>query len=95
MALVLNRIRLTIPDHVITRAVDGTTVVLDLDTGRSFTLDAIGTRAWTLLTSTPSAQITCDTLLNEFAGDPLQVRADLEELIEKLTANRLLSVHSL
>ena len=95
MALALDRIRLTIPDHVITRAVDGTTVVLDVDTGRSFTLDAIGTRVWTLLTSTPSAQITYDTLLREYAADPSRVRADLEQLIEKLTASSLLTVQSI
>ena len=95
MALALDRIRLTIPDHVITRAVDGTTVVLDVDTGRSFTLDAIGTRVWTLLTSTPSAQITYDRLLSEYAADPSRVRADLEQLIEKLTASSLLTVQSI
>lgn len=75
-----------------TRVVDGTTVVLDIDTGRSFTLDAIGTRIWTLLTSTPSAQLTYDTLLQEYDADPSQVRTDLEQLIEKLTANHLLSI---
>lgn len=84
-----------IPDHVITRAVDDTTVVLDIDTGRSFTLDGIGTRVWTLLVSTPSAQTAYDTLLSEYAGDPTEVRADLESMIEELTTNRLLSVQEL
>jgi hypothetical protein len=95
MALLLDQIRLMVPDHVITRAVDTTTVVLDVDTGRSFTLDAVGTRVWTLLVSAPSAQIAYDRLLTEYAGEPSQVRADLEEMIEQLTANRLLSVQSL
>lgn len=95
MALALDQIRLLIPDHVITRAVDDTTVVLDIDTGRSFTLDAIGTRVWTLLVSTPSAQTAYDALLSEYTGDPTQVRADLEKMIERLTANRLLSVQTL
>jgi hypothetical protein len=95
MALALDRFRLMIPDHVITRAVDDTTVVLDIDTGRSFTLDAVGTRVWTLLVSTPSAQTTYDTLLSEYAGDPIEVRADLESMIEQLTTNRLLSVQAL
>jgi hypothetical protein len=95
MTLALDRIRLMIPDHVITRPVDDTTVVLDIDTGRSFTLDAIGTRVWTLLVSTPSAQTAYDTLLSEYAGDPIEVRADLESMIEELTTNRLLSIQAL
>lgn len=95
MAVALDRIRFTIPDHVITRAVDGTTVVLDVDSGRSFTLDPIGTRVWSLLTSTPSAQVTYNTLLGEYAADPSQLRKDLEELIEKLTASCLLTVQSI
>jgi len=95
MALALDRIRLMVPDHVITRAVDDTTVVLDIDTGRSFTLDAVGTRVWTLLVSAPSAQTAYDTLLSEYAGDPMQVRADLETMIEQLATNRLLSVETL
>ena len=94
MALPLDRIRLMVPDNVITRAVDSTTVVLDVDTGRSFTLDAIGSRVWTLLVSLPTAQIAFDTLLAEFAGEPSQVRADLEKIIDQLTTNRLLSVQS-
>lgn len=95
MALALDQIRLTVPDHVITRAVDDTTVVLDIDTGRSFTLDAIGTRVWTLLISTPSAQTAYDALLTEYAGDATQVRADLEEMIEQLTTYRLLNARNL
>lgn len=93
MALALDRIRLTIPDHVVTRAVDGTTVVLDIATGRSFSLDDIGTRIWTLLTSMPSAQVAYETLVAEYGADPTQVRADLEGMIEKLTAKGLLSIH--
>jgi len=95
MGLALDRIRLMIPEHVVTRVVDDTTVVLDVNTGRSFTLDAIGTRVWTLLVSSPSAQAACDALLSEYAGDPSQVHADLEKMIEQLTTNRLLSVQAL
>jgi Coenzyme PQQ synthesis protein D (PqqD) len=95
MTLALDRIRLLIPEHVITRVVDDTTVVLDVNTGRSFTLDPVGTRVWTLLVSAPSAQAAYDTLLSEFVGDPSQVRADLEKMIEQLTTNRLLSVQAL
>ena len=92
MALDFERIRLAVPDNVITRAVDGITVVVDVDTGRSFTLDEIGSRVWTLLTTAPSAQIAYETLLAEYAADPSAMRADVETLVEALVGNALLSV---
>jgi hypothetical protein len=95
MALAFDQFRLMIPDHVITRAVDDTTVVLDIDTGRSFTLDAIGTRVWSLLVSAASAEAAYNSLVREYAGEPSQMRADLEKMIEELTTNRLLSVQEL
>jgi hypothetical protein len=54
MSLSLARTRVSVPDCVITRVVGESTVILDVDSGRSFTLDAIGTRVWTLLADTGS-----------------------------------------
>ena len=90
MALALDRIRFVVPDNVITRDVDGTTVVLDIDTGRSFTLDEIGTRVWTLMTTTRSAQEAFERLVDEYAAEPSEIRTDVESLLGELTANGLL-----
>jgi len=90
MARELARIRFEIPENVITRMIDGTIVVLDVDTGRSFTLDEIGSRVWTLLTTAASGQAACNVLVAEFAAEPEEIRADVEALIESLTANGLL-----
>lgn len=95
MMLSLDRIRLTVPERVMTRVVDDTTVLVDIDTGRSFTLDAIGTRVWTLLTTAASAQIAYDALLVEYRADPDQVRTDLGQMIDVLAANHLLDVQNL
>ncbi len=92
MPFSLDRTCLVVPDRVITRAVDETTVLLDIESGRSFTLDPVGTRVWALLTSLPSAQAVYDALLHEFRADPHQLRYDLEALIERLAANHLLEV---
>jgi hypothetical protein len=91
VALPLERICLTVPDNVVARTVDGLTVLLDVDTGRSFTLDPLGSRVWTLLSTSPTAQSALETLLTEFAADPAAIRADVEALIEALTTNALLS----
>lgn len=92
MALSLSRTRVSVPDHVITRAVGGSTVILDVNSGRSFTLDAVGSRVWTLLADTGSAQQTRDTLLAEFAVDAADLERDLTALMAQLVDGGLLDV---
>lgn len=92
MALSLSRSRVSVPDHVITRAVGGSTVILDVNSGRSFTLDAVGSRVWTLLAETGSPLQTRDALLAEFAVEPADLERDLEALIAQLVDGRLLDV---
>jgi len=94
MALSLADLRLVIPDRVVTRRVEGTTVLLNTDSGRSFALDEIGTRVWALLTSSPSAQAAYAALLAEYEVDPEQLRHDLESLIENLGARDLVEIHT-
>jgi hypothetical protein len=94
MPLAFDRIRFLVPDSVISRPVDGITVVVDVATGRSFTLDEVGTRVWELLTTMPSAQAAYETLLQEFDADPSRMRDDVERLIEALTINELLRIQA-
>ena len=94
MPLAFDRIRFLVPDSVISRPVDGITVVVDVATGRSFTLDEVGTRVWELLTTMPSAQAAYETLLQEFDADPSQVRDDVERMIEALTSKELLRIQA-
>ena len=84
--------RLIPSDSVVTRVVNGSTVLLNTDTGRYFTLDEVGGRAWTVLTSSPSIQDARDRLLDEYAVDPHQLMRDLEALIASLTEQGLVEV---
>jgi hypothetical protein len=86
------RTRLIVPDHVITRVVGGSTVLLDIDTGRSFTLDAVGSRVWSLLAESGSASAAYETLLAEFDVEPDQLRRDLDSLVDQLAAASLLAL---
>ncbi len=95
MPLAFDRIRFLVPDSVISRPVDGITVVVDVATGRSFTLDEVGTRVWELLTTMPSAQAAYETLLQEFDADPAQMRDDVERLIDALTTNALIWIQAI
>ena len=93
MPLSFSDLRLAVPDRVVARPVDDMLVLLDLESGRSFTLDAIGSRAWTLLTSTSSVQVAYDTLLAEYRVAPDQLQRDLQGLIDALCAKALLETH--
>jgi hypothetical protein len=84
--------RLVVPDCVVTRAIDGATVLLNVDTGHSFLLDDIGTRAWTVLTACSSIQDAYDTLLAEYHVEPEQLRRDLDALVDHLDAQGLLEI---
>jgi hypothetical protein len=88
-----SNVRVTVPDRVVARAVDDLLVLLDLETGRSFTLDAVGSRVWTLLTSTPSVQATYDTLLAEYRVEGDQLGRDLQALLDELRARDLVETH--
>ena len=95
MSSLLACTRVSVPECVITRVVGDSTVILDIDSGRSFTLDAIGTRVWTLLVDTGSPQATVAALLGEFDVDPAQLEQDVRALLAQLSDKRLLDVHDL
>ena len=84
--------QVVIPRRVVTREVDGASVLLDTETGRYFTLDAVGTRIWALLSTTTSIEGAYDSLLNEFDVDPQTLRNDLDTLVEVLVAEQLLEI---
>jgi hypothetical protein len=84
--------RLIPSECVVTRIVNGSTVLLNTDTGRYFTLDDVGGRAWTVLTSSPSIQDARDRLLDEYAVDPVELMHDLDALIASLRQQGLVEV---
>jgi hypothetical protein len=79
-----------IPDGVVAREVDGGIVLLNADTGRYFTLDDIGARVWTLLRAEPSLEAVCLALSTEFDVEAIQLRADVQALVDTLVAHGLL-----
>jgi Coenzyme PQQ synthesis protein D (PqqD) len=82
-----------VPSAVVARPVDGLTVLLNAATGRYFSLDAVGTRAWSLMASMSSLHKVQDILLAEFQVAPEHLRSDLSGLVESLEARGLLKVH--
>jgi len=72
--------------------VSGETVLLDLQSESYFGLDEVGTRIWQLLQEKDDLQSVFDTMLQEYDVEPEQLKADLDELLAKLSESGLVSL---
>ncbi len=84
--------RVSIPDNVLFRELEGESVILDLDSEQYFGLDEVGTRIWQLITEADSIGATIDELVAEYDVEAEVLREDLSELIDTLVDKGLLSI---
>lgn len=84
----------SVPADVLCRELDGELVLLDLDGETYYGLDEVGTRMWTVLTTSDSIQAAYETLLDEYDVAPDDLHRDMAQLVEELVANRLLELNS-
>ena len=84
--------RVSVPEYVLVRQIEGESVLLNINNERYFGLNDVGTRMWATLTSADSIQTAYEALLGEYEVDPEQLRQDLQVLIEKLVENGLIEV---
>ena len=82
--------RLKVPTHVIAKSVGSETVLLDLEQGTYFGLNALGARIVTLLEEGKCFEAIRDTLLDEYDVEPEVLMADISAFIDELTAKNLL-----
>lgn len=90
----LATIRVAIPDHVLSRIVDGSTVVLDIETGRSYSFDEVGTGVWQALTECDTARAAVIRLTSEYDAPPDTIERDLVALLEQLVSNNLIHLET-
>lgn len=86
------RSKVSVPEHVLTRELDGELVILDLQSEGYLGLDAVGTRIWQLLGSCESIEAAYEQLLAEYDVEPEVLRADLTELLEDLCERGLVEL---
>lgn len=86
--------KISIPEDVLFREVDGEAVLLNIDSGKYFGLDEIGTRMWQLLTEHEKIGDVCRRLMGEYEVDEEKLRRDLLDFVEKLSGSGLLQVQS-
>lgn len=83
---------LTIPAEVMARQVGDEIVILDLASGSYYGLDAVGARAWQLLSEGRKPLEVCDSLLAEFEVTREQLERDLEHLFSELVSKGLATI---
>jgi hypothetical protein len=83
-------VNLRIADNVVFRNLAGESVLLNLDTGTYFGLDAVGTRLWNLVAEHRSTAQVINILLSEYDVDEPRLQTDVNTLIDQLLAKGLL-----
>lgn len=84
--------RVSVPEDVLIRELDGESVILNLKSERYFGLDEVGTRMWEVLSSSKTIADAYQTLLLEYDVVPEQLQIDLDNLLEQLIQNGLINV---
>ena len=91
MAITFDK-RAVVPADVLVTVIDGEWAILNLKTESYFGLDVIGGRMWTVVTAADSIQAGYESLKQEFAVDPEELRRDLGAILEKLLDHGLLEL---
>ncbi|MGB3166547.1 MAG: PqqD family protein [Alteraurantiacibacter sp.] len=83
--------KISVSPDVVSRDIAGDTVLLDLESGIYFGLDAVGSFAWSLLERAPrTLQELAMAVAGEFAVDMPRALADLGELVSGMQEKGLL-----
>jgi hypothetical protein len=81
--------RVVVPADVLVQELQGESVLLNLNSGRYYGLDDVGTRMWQVLVAAETIEDGYHVLSAEYDTDAERLRSDLEGLLEKLVANGL------
>jgi len=82
----------TINPEIAYRELDGEVVILNLETGIYFGLDAVGARTWKLIEDHGALGAVHATLHSEYDVPPSVLERDLLELVDQLCAKGLTRV---
>ncbi len=80
--------------HILFRELAGESVLLDLQTGQYYGLDAVGTRVWQLLSQFDDWLQLGQVLLAEYDVDQAVLEQDLQELLAQLAQANLVALQT-
>jgi hypothetical protein len=81
-----------VAENVVFRELDGEAVILNLQSGVYFGLDAVGTRVWQLCQEQGSIRSVCQAMQKEFDVSADTLQADLLALLDELSAKGLVTI---
>jgi hypothetical protein len=82
--------RITVPESVLFRDLDGEAVLLETVSGKYYGLNEVGTRMWSLLQlHDGEIEAVCRVLLSEYDAPEERLRQDLLRFIDTLVASGL------
>ncbi len=84
--------KVSIPDGVMFRDLAGESVLLEIESGRYFGLDKIGTRMWISLQRHGQIGMAVRDLLEEYEVQERQLSEDLIRFVGELSEQRLLRI---
>lgn len=85
--------RITCDESTVSAELDEEIVLLNVETGLYFGLDAVGARIWTLLgEGVDSEECLAAAMLEEYDVEPAELRADLAAFLDRLIAKGLARV---
>ncbi|TVS06620.1 MAG: PqqD family protein [Rhodobacteraceae bacterium] len=82
--------RYIVSDNAVESRLGDETVLLHLDSGVYFGMDAVGTRVWELLHEGANADGLCETLRREYADAGESLEADILGFLRELIDNKLI-----
>lgn len=91
MTIALDSI-VAVSDDAVFRELDGESVLLNLETGMYFGLDAVGTRVWQLAGERGPLRAIRERLVAEYDAEPSNIERDLLALADTLVAKGLWTV---
>ncbi len=84
--------KISIPKDVVFRDLDGEAILLNLETGKYYGLDQVGTRMWNLLSQHGQVEPAYWVMLEEYNVTEEQLREDMLGLVDKLASHGLVQI---
>ena len=84
--------RVRVPDGVLISNVQDESVILNLDSERYYGLDEVGTRMFSVLSTSNSIEAAYELLLEEYDVDSEMLRRDLLSLVQQLVGQGLAKI---
>jgi hypothetical protein len=90
---ILNQ-KLSISENALAQELNGEVVILNIESETYYSLNAVGSRIWLLLSSLENVKALIEQLLQVYVVDEVRFHADVTAFVEKLVEEGLLSRYS-